>query len=83
MTHTYNTHPSLSLSAHMLDCCLTLVVKHTHRTITLVVGHTGPEGAVDWDLEVVCSQPVSMCVWVGEETPLDGEKGWRTKSENK
>lgn len=49
----------------------TLVVRHAHGTITLVVGHAGPEGTVDRNLQVVGSQPVSMCVRIGEETTLE------------
>lgn len=47
-----------------------LVVEHAHGPVSLVVGHTGPEGAVDGQLQVVGSQPVAVCVWVGEQTPL-------------
>lgn len=52
------------------DLGLTLVVGGAHRTITLVVGHAGPVGAVDGELQVVGSQPVPVCVGVGEETTL-------------
>lgn len=51
-----------------------MVVKHAHRTIALVVGHAGPEGAVDRELQVVGSQTVSMRVWVGEEATLERDK---------
>lgn len=64
-THALQERPGVHLENR-----LTLVVKHTHGTVTLVVGHAGPEGTVDWELQVVGSQPVSMCVWVGEETSL-------------
>lgn len=48
----------------------TLVVRHAHRTIALVVGHAGSVGAVDWDLQIVGSQSVSMRVGIREETAL-------------
>ena len=54
---------------------LTLVVRHTHWAVTLVVGHTCPEGTVDGDLQVVGSQPMSVCVWVREETTLERDMG--------
>lgn len=50
---------------------LTLVVGHAHRTIALVVGYTGSVRAVDWDMEIVGSQSVSMCVRIREETALN------------
>lgn len=52
----------------------TLVVRHAHGTIALVVGNTSPEGAVDGDLQVVGSQPMSMRVRVGEEATLGRSK---------
>lgn len=55
----------------------TLVVKHAHWTIPLVVGHPGPEGAVHGDLQVVGAEPVAVCIWVGEETTLDKEDDTR------
>lgn len=54
-----------------------MVVKHAHWTIALVVGHAGPEGAVDRELQVVGSQAVSMRVWVGEEATLKRDKAKR------
>lgn len=50
-----------------------MVVRHAHRTIALVVGYTGSVRAVDWDLEIVGSQSVSMCVRIREETALKNE----------
>ena len=75
---------------------VTLVVRHAHRTIALVVGYAGSVRAVDWDVEIVGSQPVSMRVRIREETalknntqhcnilpPVGGtnmQRGWMTKT---
>ena len=67
--HTH-THTPTHTHTHPHPHTHTLVVKHAHGAIALVVGHAGPVGTVDGELQVVCSQPVSMCVWVREETTL-------------
>ncbi len=55
----------------VLQCVsLTLVVIHAHGSVSLVVCHVGAVGAVNGKLEVIRSEPMPMCVWIGEKTPL-------------
>lgn len=49
---------------------VTLVVKHAHGAIPLIIGNPGPERTVDGDLQVVGPQPMSMGVGVGKESAL-------------
>ncbi len=48
----------------------TLVVCDCHGAISLVMPRLCVEWAVDWNLKVVCSQSVHVCVRVGENTTL-------------
>lgn len=54
-----------------------MVVGRAHRAVTLVVGHAGPVGAVDGDVQVVGAQSVPMSVRVGEEATLGVDRGRR------
>ena len=51
----------------------TLVIIDTLRTIALVIGQTRTIRAVDWDLLVIRTQTMTMCVYVREETALKEE----------
>ena len=48
-----------------------LVAIHVHGAVSLVVGHSGSEGAVDGDLVIVGSESMSVGVGVGEESALE------------
>ena len=48
-----------------------LVAINAHGAVSLVVGHSGSEGAVNGDLVIVGSESVSVGVGVGEESALE------------
>ena len=55
---------------------LTLVVIDTLRAIALVVSGLGVKGAVDWQLQVVAAQPVTVRVRVRVQATLKQVVAW-------
>jgi len=66
-----NQSQTQNVTLHLVLQCvsLTLVVIHAHGSVSLVVCHVWV-GAVNGKLEVIRSEPMPMCVWIGEKTPL-------------